>query len=209
MRKFVSMLLVLTLLFPRGIAALASENIELASQQAETSFPCSTSLKLARNSYKALITKTASRLQATYSVPTSTVTAKLLPSIGTVKIPVIPIDFEGARMDESLYTELVDYYNAEYDPEKALQAPTEQSVRGAFEKLSYGRLNLQADVLPIYHAEYGIAHYATSEADVTTLAQDALEYYISQGLLDVANYDYDRDGEMEYSSIKFYIPPEQ
>ncbi len=214
MRKFVSMLLVLTLLFPRGTTALASESVEPSAKQAETYFPCSTTLELASNSYNALITKAASRLPTkgtnnAHTRPVKTLFTKLLPSTGIVKLPVIPIDFKGTRMDESLYAELVDYYNAEYDPEKALQAPTEQSVRGAFEKLSYGRLNLQADVLPTYHAEYDIAHYATSEDDVKALAQEALQYYINENILNVADYDYDHDGEIEYASIKFYIPLEQ
>lgn len=127
-----------------------------------------------------------------------------MPATGDVKIPVLLIDFKGLRMDESLALEFEEYYNAEYDESLSTKGPWAQSVHGMFEQLSYGKINLTADILPVYHAQYDILYYDATDSRPYDLIAEALRYYVDEGLLNPANYDSDHDGIVDGVSVKFY-----
>lgn len=134
---------------------------------------------------------------------------KAMPSIGSVKLPVILVDFDGYRIEDEdgFRGKCEEYFNAEYDPALAKESPFAQSVRGAYQKLSYGRLDLIGDIFPIYHSEYPAAHFE-SRLDGTNLVIDILKSYVETGILKKEDFDSDQDGLVDGVIVKFYVTPE-
>lgn len=157
MKKILSILLALLWLLPQGIAAFAG------APAAEGTV------------------KAPQDLSTTYMKRWHE--GKCMPSIGSVKLPVILVDFDGCRMDESFREACDNYFNAEYNPELAEEGPFAQSVRGAFQKLSYGRLDLTADILPIYHCENPASAYNSTMAEGCALVEEIIASYTEQGIL--------------------------
>lgn len=145
-------------------------------------------------------------LSGKYPIPGNGSINDLTPSTGTVKLPVLFIDFAEERMNESLLEEFENYYNAEYDDSLKENGPCGQSIRGAYQQLSYGRLNLIMDFLPIYHAEHGSQYYNASISDVYKLMGDTLRHYVAEGILNPKDYDSDGDGIVDGVLVKFHYP---
>lgn len=108
---------------------------------------------------------------------------------------------EDAYDEQALYDE----YFAGYDPNLKI---SKQSVRGYYEAMSYGKLKISGEVLPVYKAPETSVYYAKSslkEYPQNGLIKSALEYYVSQGL-DLAGYDSDGNGYVDALSVKYLLP---
>ena len=183
MKRLLSILLAFSLLAAQAIPAFAENNLS-QNESRKNLDPSATYMKQQRE-------------------------PKAMPSIGSVRLPVILVDFDGYRIeDEKGFLEKCEeYFNAEYDPALAKESPFAQAVRGAYQKLSYGRLDLTGDILPIYHSEYPANHFK-SRSDGTNLVVEILKSYVETGVLKKEDYDSDQDGLVDGVIVRFYVTSE-
>ena len=119
-----------------------------------------------------------------------------LPSLGNPKMLVIPINL---RTKNATTTILKDVQTAFC----GTSAETGwESVESYYKKSSYGKLDLDCDVMqswftPKYSASYYNAYYDeyTGANGSTLILREALAYYESK--LDLTEYDYDKDGYID------------
>jgi M6 family metalloprotease-like protein len=125
-----------------------------------------------------------------------------MPSEGTVTVPVVLIDFTDhpATLTEAQLDSLV---NGPGDP---ANYPLE-SVKGFYQRSSYGKLDIQGDVLGIYHAPYARSVISTAEDSTgeEDLIDEAFTYFDQNGT-DFSRYDNNGDGTIDYA-IVFWAGP--
>lgn len=212
-KRLLSVLLALILLTMQLFPALNVGAQEAEPVQApETAHCCGTDAELLEEMNSTLLQKKALELQqqvSPYSMRWSmpTMNDNLMPSTGEVKILVLPIAYPDYPQMEDAYDEqaLYDEYFAGYDPNLKI---SKQSVRGYYEAMSYGKLKISGEVLPVYKAPETSVYYAKSslkEYPQNGLIKSALEYYVSQGL-DLAGYDSDGNGYVDALSVKYLLP---
>lgn len=138
-----------------------------------------------------------------------------MPSVGTVKPLILPVDFQGDRVEDSeeamsILEGLEDRFFAPYDPNYPRRME-KQSLAGYFDLQSCGKLKIVGDagsILPVFSLpgtmkEYiCITHSAAGNEKVMKLAQaasDALEEYIQDPKvsLDLSKFDSDHDGKID------------
>ena len=119
-----------------------------------------------------------------------------LPSVGNPKMLVIPVNLEERSKTNSLLNEI----------EMAFNGTSEQtgyeSVRSYYQKSSYGKLNLEINVLdewftPTRSKSYYENFYddRTGDDGSALLLQQALAYYDDK--IDYSDYDYNNDGYID------------
>ena len=118
---------------------------------------------------------------------------RCIPSTGTVKVPCVLIDFPDypAQATAEQLGALLD------GPGDPASFPME-SVAPYYERSSYGRLQLQFDVLGVYRSP--VARDSIDASDRTYqawLVEKALRHYAAQGH-DFGQYDADRNGEIDF-----------
>ncbi len=124
--------------------------------------------------------------------PTSGMRA--IPSAGTVRVPVVLIDFtdQPATVTPDALDSMI---NGPGDPALYPQ----ESLAGFYDRSSYGKLHIQGDILGVYHAPYPRSSVNTkttqSEMDII---EEALRYFDEQGT-DFSVYDADHDGDIDYT----------
>ena len=119
-----------------------------------------------------------------------------LPSVGNPKMLVIPVNLEERSKTNSLLNEI----------EMAFNGTSEQtgyeSVRSYYQKSSYGKLNLEINVLDEWFTPTRSKSYYENFHDDRTgddgsalLLQQALAYYDDK--IDYSDYDYNNDGYID------------
>lgn len=212
-KRLLSVLLALILLTMQLFPALSVRAQEAEPVQApEPAHCCGTDSELLEEMNSALLKKKAIEMQrkvSPYSLDWSvpTMSDNLMPSTGKVKMLVLPIAYPDYPQMEEEYDEqaLYDEYFAEYDPNLKI---SKQSVRAYYEAMSYGKLKISGEVLPVYKAPETSVYYAKAslkEYPQNGLIKSALEYYVSQGL-DLAGYDSDGNGYVDALSVKYLLP---
>ncbi len=124
-----------------------------------------------------------------------------MPSVGDVKVLVIPIKFKNVWTNN---TTLASYHD---DITRAFFGTDTgyESLATYYKKSSYGKLNISGEVLPWYTPAYESTYYeniysSTSKSVSITntlgdLALEVLEYY--KDTIDFSEYDYDKDGILD------------
>ena len=122
-----------------------------------------------------------------------------MPSVGDVKVLVIPIKFS------NVYTSKTDLEKYHTDIERTFFGSDTgyESLSSYYYKSSYGKLNITGTVLPWYTPKQSSTYYEniySSPTEAITehlaeLANEILEYYSST--IDFSEYDYDKDGVLE------------
>lgn len=125
----------------------------------------------------------------------------IIPSTGDVKILVLPIQAVNASLyplkdDNETRTQLQEIFFGEYHADDDYSS---LSARGNLYKQSYGKLNLQGTVLPVYNAAEIPSYYNTSEK-CNKLIQQALESYDD---INFSDYDNDKDGYIDCLHVVF------
>lgn len=120
---------------------------------------------------------------------TGPLTEEHLPSKGDVNVLVVPIAFKNENHDPNL----INLIN------KAFNGTEEEtgyySVRGFYEKSSFGQLNFNFDVLDDFYTPFNTSYYYERSMSVygsTLLYQEILNYYDNE--IDYNKYDNDKDG---------------
>ncbi len=178
------------LLFIIIISCLFTINIDAQ----ESPFECSTDPELIQEGTNALIQKKLARLNQEYNPFDSNISlfsqfvddqsVGLMPSMGNVRILVLPIEFADIKMDRDIYAGLERSFFQEYDETKIMN---ELSVSGRYKRLSYGKLNITGDILPLYT----VSQNRSECSDYAKVITEALDSYA-----DIINYDdYDSDGD--------------
>lgn len=139
-----------------------------------------------------------------YSMVTGCMTPPF-PSTGNVKLLVLPIDFPDYPIKNSDYENLEQHYNSDYNPAFEYYSQ-EQSVRGVFLHASYGRFNLTATILPVFHAPEQSTFYSSNRKEWEFLIYTAIEQYVEDGL-NLKDYDIDNNGIIDGIAIKYSVPP--
>lgn len=115
-----------------------------------------------------------------------------IPSVGSPKILVIPVEFKDTSLS-SLGVSRTDIEKGFF----GTSADTGwESLASYYEKSSYGALKLSGTVLPTYKAKNNASYYnnlykRNSEGDIDIL-EEVLNYYDST--IDFSQYDYNNDG---------------
>ncbi len=124
-----------------------------------------------------------------------------MPSVGNVKVLVIPIKFKDVWTNK---TTLETYHN---DINRVFFGTDTgfESLSTYYEKSSYGKLKISGEVLPWYTPSNESTYYEniyannSSTTSITntlgTLALEVLEYY--KDTIDFSEYDYDKDGILD------------
>ena len=127
-----------------------------------------------------------------------------LPSTGSPKVLVLLVDFaEYPRSTENT----VSYVKRQmFGAGTAANKPYE-SLTNYYQRSSYGKLNIQGDVLGWYRAKYGRRYYSSlgDGAGQEALIKEVIEYYDSLGQ-DFSQYDSDGDGAIDALFIKWTGP---
>ena len=124
-----------------------------------------------------------------------------MPSVGDVKILVIPIKFSDVYTSKSNLNKYHDDLERVFFGDDTKY----ESLSSYYEKSSYGQLRITGTVLPWYipnnNSRYYENVYANQSKSMTitnalgNLAIEVLEYYSSQ--IDFSEYDYDKDGVID------------
>ena len=126
------------------------------------------------------------------------------PSLGSPKFLVIPVNFDDSKATSELRSDIV----------KAFTGTAEdtgwESVKSYYEKSSYGKLTLDAEVTewftPSHNASYYETYYdeATDEDGSCLLVKEALNHFDST--YDYSSYDYDEDGFIDSIWLIYNAP---
>lgn len=131
-------------------------------------------------------------LQDNFSKLNDGVLANGIPSVGSPKVLVIPVEFS----DTTLSSVGVTRSNIEKGFFGTSSDTGWESLSSFYEKSSYGALKLSGTVLPTYKAKKTSTYYSNlynknGEGDITIL-EEVLDYYDSS--IDFSEYDYNNDG---------------
>ena len=119
-----------------------------------------------------------------------------LPSTGSPKILVIPVNLNSSKKTDKLLKDIQTTFSG------TGKETGWESVESYYEKSSYGKLHLDCVVMQEWFTPARSARYYeeywdpyTGEEGSSLLVKEALAYYESK--LDLSEYDYDKDGYMD------------
>lgn len=121
-----------------------------------------------------------------------------MPSTGTVRLPVLIVDFSDAPSTLTMTTEQIQ--SQLFNPEDV------GSLTTFYKTSSYNLLNIKGDVLGVYRAQHPLSYYKQLAVQYDgavarqTLAKEVFAYYDSKGY-DFSQYDSNNDNYMD----SFYI----
>ncbi|MCR5490757.1 MAG: hypothetical protein K6F32_01335 [Bacilli bacterium] len=127
------------------------------------------------------------------------------PSVGKPTMIVIPVQFTNSKFeDESEAIKVLE--RAFFASNEELGENQWESLKSYYYKASYGRLDIQGEVSPVYTANMTTDEYASGSSS-SAIMQSAIEWLASQHGLNPRDYDYDKDGyidgvEMVYMTNK-------
>jgi M6 family metalloprotease-like protein len=119
-----------------------------------------------------------------------------MPTTGTVKVLALLIDFSDFPAYNSAASIGEDLFGAGGRP----QDTPYESLHSYYERSSYGRLDIQGDVLGWYRPAQPRSAVAQTTAGRERLIRQALTYYEAQGH-DFSQYDNDGDGAIDYLMV--------
>lgn len=121
----------------------------------------------------------------------------IMPSVGDVKILVLPIEFNDMKISEEEYAEIDNTFFGEYDENKTMYY---QSLKSQYEMQSYGKLRISGDILPIYTSEKNRVDCSKVELkEIITEALASYEFLHNN----FSQYDSDGDGYIDGLYIKY------
>jgi M6 family metalloprotease-like protein len=127
-----------------------------------------------------------------YDLVQDTVNFWSIPSLGSPKVLVVPVDFPNNRFANTA--------TVQSNIEKAFNgAPTSsfQSLNSFYKTSSFNKLNLQGDVLDIFTTTFNDSYYEnlTSTDPNTVIINEIMNFY--NGTIDFSDYDYNADGNLD------------
>lgn len=128
------------------------------------------------------------------------------PSVGTPKLIVIPVQFTNSKfLDESEAIAVLE--RAFFASNEELGENQWESLKSYYYKSSYGRLDIQGHVSPVYTVNATTDDFGAGKTSSGQVMQDAVKWLSTQHGLNPRDYDYDGDGyidgvEMVYMTDK-------
>lgn len=120
-------------------------------------------------------------------------TYECFPSTGTPKLLVIPVNLDDSKKNNETLAEIDLAFNG------TEETTGWESVKSFYQESSYGKLNMECDVMDEWFTPSKAASYYESYYDYDTysdgtslILSEALAYYETK--LDLSDYDYDNDG---------------
>lgn len=130
-----------------------------------------------------------------------------MPSTGDVKALVLPVDFPEIRLTDEEFEKLKDQLVGVHPEPYSLLFYTnldDRSTAELFKDHSNGKLNWQADIMPLYRLPNSQQYYEENDADLYTLIPELLTYYRGNGYInDFSDYDSDNDGYIDCLILVF------
>ncbi|MCH5210801.1 MAG: hypothetical protein J1F01_07545, partial [Oscillospiraceae bacterium] len=123
----------------------------------------------------------------------------LTPSTGDVRILVLPIEFSDTKFSQS-QLESIEPTFFEKDDANVI---TNLSVVEAYNRLSYGKLNMSGNVLPVYSAPENKDYYSDNTS-WNNLIEEAITSYTD---IDFSQYDGDSDGYIDIFFVEIANNP--
>lgn len=126
------------------------------------------------------------------------------PSIGSPKFFVVPVNFVDSAKTDELRNDIIKSFTG------TSEETGWESVKSYYEKSSYGKLTLDAEVTdwftPAHDASYYEAYYdeSTDEDGACLLVKEALNHFDSA--YDFSEYDYDKDGFIDSIWLVYNAP---
>lgn len=121
-----------------------------------------------------------------------------LPSVGNPKILVIPVAFTDYTADNNMVSTL----------EKAFFGTSDdtgwESLNSYYYKSSYGKLNIEGEVLPVYQTNKSSKYYERKSDGDYEIIQSALRYY--DNVINYADFDSDNDGYIDAIYLVYTCP---
>lgn len=188
MKKSLAICLIVVLLMGQAAPALGAE----AMPPQEGRVGCGTELAQQEDAFQVLMQQKLNELSeiTSYGAPGHGVSYGFMPSTGTVRILVLPIEFNDYKIAQSDYDSLENRLFAEDDD--PLKDNYDISMRALLHRLSYGKLDVVGDILPIYTASGNKDTYGIDGS--RKLVSEALSSYFD-GNPNRSYNDYDSDGD--------------
>ncbi len=166
-----------------------------------TEFFCGTSAETQEELQAALIQKKGNELREEAGIAPylGIQLPHLMPSTGRVRLLVLPIMFADSKPLTGSWEGELEYYQQLFNGEDDGGDLRDQSVHSYFLRQSYGRLNVTADVLPIYFADAPKEAYTSEKDNVLyypkyeKLQREAFRTY----KIDYSQYDADGDDSID------------
>ena len=169
----------------------------------EPLFECNTDPELIQEMHDALVRKRTAELAeqvnsdiSAFSLIQDVSNKNLMPSTGEARVLVLPIEFQDYKISEKRCSELQEEFFGKYNENLPFK---ELSVSGTYKRLSYGKLNISGDVMPVYTASENMEYYI-ERSDFYDLIGEALQSYID---FDFSKYDGDGDGYVDAICVKY------
>ncbi|BBB32142.1 peptidase M6 [Thermotomaculum hydrothermale] len=125
-----------------------------------------------------------------------------MPTTGDVNVLIICVEFQ----DYPHYTDIDTVRNKVFGNGNPDEYPYE-SLHNYYNRASYGKLNLQGDVLGWYQAPYNRDQIQKNNTGRENFIKEVFQYYDEQGV-DFSKYDNDGDGKIDYFAIIWAGPHE-
>ncbi len=125
-----------------------------------------------------------------------------MPTTGDVNILILCVEFQ----DYPHYTDKSTMESKIFGNGSSDEYPYE-SLHYYYDRASYGKLNLQGDVLGWYHAPYNRDQIQKNTTGRENFIKEVFQYYDEQGV-DFSKYDNDGDGKIDYFAIIWTGPHE-
>ncbi len=126
-----------------------------------------------------------------------------LPSVGSPRVLALCIDFSDYPAYNSTATILARLNGAQNPGDTTYPY---ESLRAYYQRSSYGKLDVQADVLGWYRPAAPRSAMTTTTAGRENLIKQALQYYDARGV-DLSRYDNDGNGQIDYLMV-FWSGPD-
>jgi len=125
-----------------------------------------------------------------------------MPTTGDVNVLILCVEFQ----DYPHYTDKATVESKIFGDGNPDEYPYE-SLHNYYYRASYGKLNLQGDVLGWYQAPYNRSDILKTDEGRENFIKEVFEYYDNQGF-DFSKYDNDEDGKIDYFAIIWTGPHE-
>ncbi len=125
-----------------------------------------------------------------------------MPTTGNVNVLILCVEFQ----DYPHYTSKTTMESKVFGDGNPDEYPYE-SLHNYYDRASYGKLNLQGDVLGWYQAPYNRSSVQKTTTGRENFIKEVFQYYDSQGV-DFSKYDNDGDGKIDYFAIIWTGPHE-
>lgn len=136
-----------------------------------------------------------------YSLIPDKMLTGLTPSTGDVRALVLPIEFSNNTFSQKQLEDI----EANFFGENDTNIISNLSVKDAYNRLSYGKLNISGDVLPVYRASEENEYYTTMKL-WNGLIEEAIKSYQD---IDFSLYDGNEDGYIDIFFVEYPSSPNQ